>query len=132
VDHQRLAARNAHQRARERGEAAEAQHDVGHAAADDPERRPARGEQCVRPEQHLLHALAAHAGEGHALELDAVPRHQRSLHAVARAEPEHARASRDELRRDGEPREHVPAGSARGDHHRARHTANPRKSRRFS
>ena len=40
-----------------------------------------------------------------AFELDAVLRHERRFHAVARAEPEHARAARDELGRDGEPRE---------------------------
>jgi hypothetical protein len=48
--------------------------------------------------------LAANAAEGDAFELDAVLSHQRALHAVARAEPEHAPSAADELRGDGEAR----------------------------
>jgi hypothetical protein len=56
-----------------------------------------------RPEQQRLPALAANAAERHALELDAVLGARASPPSVLRAEPEHAPAARDELRRDGEP-----------------------------
>ena len=42
------------------------------------------------PSTQRAHALAAHAAKRHALEVDAVRGHEPRLHAVARAEPEHA------------------------------------------
>ena len=86
------------------------------------QRLDAGGDERERAEQQRLHALAAHAAEIERLELDAVLRHQRRLHAVARAEPEHARAARGELRRDREAGKHVSAGAAGGDHDGRRHS----------
>ncbi len=125
VQHQRPRERDARERTREGGEAAESQHDVRRAAADDPHALPARGEQGERPEHGGLPSLAANAAERHTLELDAVLAHERAFHAVARAKPEHAPAAPDELRRDGEPRKDVAAGASGSDHHGAGHVAPP-------
>ena len=125
VQHQRPRERDARERAREGREAAESQHDVRRAAADDLRALPARGEQRERPEHGGLPSLAADAAERHALELDAVLTHERPFHAVARAKPEHAPAAPDELRRDGEPRKDVATGAAGGDHHGAGHWCAP-------
>ena len=82
------------------------EHDVGRAAADDLARSATHAASSANgPSSSGPPALAAHAAERDALELDAVLRHERAFHAVARAEPEHAPAARDELRRDGESRE---------------------------
>ena len=121
VDDERLAGRDAHQRAGKRRKAAEAEHDVRAAAPDDAQALNARRSECVRSEQQRAKSLAANAAKRHALELDAVLRHEPRFHAIARAEPEHAAAARDELRGDGETREHVAAGAAGGDHHRRTH-----------
>jgi len=121
VHGERAPARDAHQRARKRREAAQAEHDVGLAAPNHRPRLDARGDQRERPEQERRESLATHAAERQRLERHAVPRHQRRLEALAGAEPEHARTAGGERVRDGEPGKHVSAGSARGDHHRRRH-----------
>ncbi len=117
VQHDLPACGRSHEPAGKRGEAAEAQHHVGHPAADDRARRKARGQQRIRPEQKRAQALAAHAAEGDALEFHAVLRHELRLDALARAEPGHARAAGHELGRDRESRENVSARAAGGDHH---------------
>src|SRR6185437_14457615 len=132
VQHQRLAARDTHQRAGKRREAAEAQHQVRAPTTNDAKALEARGEQRVRSEEQRAQTLAADAAERYRLEVDAVRGHQARLHPFAGSEPEDARATREELGGDREAGENVPARAAGGDHHRRRHTAKPRRRRRFS
>jgi hypothetical protein len=135
VDHQRLAAGDAHQCTRKGRKTAEAEHEIRRSPANDVRALHACPEQCERAEHELLPALAADACEGNAFELDAVLRHQFRFHAMSSAEPEHPPSARDESRCHREPWKDVAAGAAGGDHHGActrAHTVNPRSNRRFS
>ncbi len=102
VEHQRPRGRKPRERTRHGRESAEAEHDVRRAATDDPAALPAGADEREWTEYRGLPSLAPDAAERHALELDTMPAHERSLHAVARSEPEHAPAARHELRRHGE------------------------------
>jgi hypothetical protein len=95
----------------------------------------ARRCQRVRTEQQRAPPFAAYAAKREAFEFDTMLGHETRFHPFARAEPEHATAARDQLRCDGETREHVTARAAGGDHHRraiCAHTVNPRRICRFS
>ncbi len=82
--------------------------------AQEPERRA----------EPAADALAAQAFDLDPLDRVAGRRHEARLDAFLGAEPDDV-ARRAQLARDGERREHVAAGAARHDHHRAAHFARP-------
>ena len=132
VNHQALGECDAHQRSGERREAAQAQHDVGHAPADHARALPEREEQRERPEQQPPEALAPHPDEMDRLEVEAVLRDELRLETFARPQPEYPPALGDQPCRNRQSREHVSPGAAGSNHDGAGHTVNPRSSLRFS
>ena len=95
VEHQRFRGRDAHERARKRGKAAQPEHDVRGAPTDDPAALPARARKREGPEHELPRTFATDAAERDALERDSMLRDELRLHALARAQPEHTPAARD-------------------------------------
>jgi hypothetical protein len=132
VQHEGPTCGDAHQRARKRRKAPEAQHDRRFPPAHDRYTVDAGSEQRVRPEQQRAQPFAAHAAKRNAFEFDPVLRNELRLETAARPQPEHRQTARNELRGDGEARKNVAAGAPRGDHHCRTHTEKPLNKRRFS
>ena len=132
VQHQRLAAARRHQPAGKRREAAEAQHDVGRAATDDRAalRSTRRAARTARAAACRSLCRARRRNDSASNSTPCCGTSFASM-PVARAEPEHAPAARDEFRRDREPGEDVAAGAAGRDHHRTRHVAAALSTRRI-
>jgi hypothetical protein len=121
MDHQRPARQPGRDPAGTRGITAHAEHHRGTHPQYDAQRLQHRQADLERRREARAEVLAAQSPDGDPFDRDARLRHDARLEAETRAHPDDLDLARAQRIRDGQRREHVPAGAARHDQHARAH-----------